>query len=494
MQVFRAPPSGRKFRQSVGYLIRIPLSVLWIFTLMHTAHADEVVSDQSHQTSIAVTIYNENLALVRDVREVPLRAGEIPLAFTEVSALIRPETSIMSAIDGGAPITVLEQNFDYDLLTPAKLLDKYVGSRISVVRVNRVTGEETVEDALVLSNNDGVVLKFDDRIEAGLSGRAVFPSVPENLRDRPTLIMLLNNSEAATRTLELSYLTGGLSWQSDYVAQLSNDETRMDLNGWMTLNNQSGVTFKNALLQLVAGDVQQVRQRFRGQVAESMEMAVAKTMRADVVEEELLDFHLYTLNRPTTVRNKQRKQVSFMSAASVPVVKEYVLEGFPHYYQGSFGGPEVEQKVAVYINFDNTKDSNLGLPLPKGVVRVYKTDSGNRVQFVGEDRIAHTPKEKDVALKLGNAFDVTAQRVQTDFRVQRQNNNRNIYQIEQSVRISNAKSENVSVTIREPIPGDWTVLEESASHTKIASNLAEWKLDVPAGGSVTLRYRVKVIF
>src|SRR5579864_1692630 len=261
-----------------------------------TSAADEQLSTLGQQQSVAVTIYNEDLALVKDERRLTLPRGFTQLAFRDVSAQINPATALLRSLTAPGALSVVEQNFNYDLLTPQKLLEKYVGKTVTVIHTNPATGRETRENALVLSTNDGVVLQYANRVETGVDGRLSFPSLPESLRDRPTLVIDLDNSAGQSQNVELSYLTGGLSWKADYVGELSADDSRLDFNGLITLNNQSGTTYRNAKLQLVAGDVNRV----------SNELEQAKTLgrpvaaAATVSQEALLEYHLYSVNRPTT--------------------------------------------------------------------------------------------------------------------------------------------------------------------------------------------------
>jgi len=473
--------------------IPILLTVLVLLNFSQPfASSAEIVSTLADQQDVAVTIYNDDLALVRDRRQVTLPKGEFELALREVSARIRPETALLRSLGQQKGLTVFEQNFDFDLLTPGKLLEKYVGRSVQVVRTHPQTGADQSESATVLAANEGVVLKVGERIETGLPGRLVFPDVPANLRDRPTLVVNLENVGPASQQVELSYLTGGLGWQADYVAGLSADEKTLDLSGWVTLTNQSGATYRNARLQLVAGDVNRVREerRFRGDVVMAESMAKAAPMMA---EESLFEYHLYTLQRPTTLRENQTKQVALLTAAGVPVSKEYRLNGGSHYYQGRYGDLGEKLKVAVFVEFANKKATNLGLPLPKGVVRVYKEDRAGQPQFIGEDRIDHTPENETVRLKLGDAFDVTANRRQTDFR-KLGGDSRYNYRFESAFEIvvKNARDEAVTVTVVEPVPGDWKVLSENHPHRKGAANAAVWAVPVPAKGETTLNYRVEV--
>lgn len=455
--------------------------------------AVEIISTLEDQKEVAVTIYNEDLALVRDQRQLFLPYGPVDLALREVSARIRPETALLRTLTHPGGLNILEQNFDFDLLTPVKLLEKYVGKEVQLVRTHPETGEDSYETAQVLAANDGVVLKIGNRIETGVPGRLVFPDVPATLRDRPTLVVSLGNKKAGDQTTELTYLTGGLGWQADYVAELSLDDASLDLSGWVTLTNQSGTTYRNALLQLVAGDVNQVREEMllRGDMV--MAASMVREAAPKMSEESLFEYHLYTLQRPTTIRDNQTKQVSLLNAAVVPVNKEFRLQGSPYYYQGQHRDLGQKLKVGVFVEFNNRKKDNLGMPLPKGIVRVYKQDKSGRPQFVGEDRIDHTPENETVRLKLGDAFDVTADRKQSDFRKlggdSRYNDH---FESAYEITLKNAKDEEVTVTVAEPVPGDWQMLSESHKHIKAAADTALWKITVPAKGETVLTYRVEV--
>ncbi|WLT32876.1 DUF4139 domain-containing protein [Geothrix sp. PMB-07] len=460
--------------------------------------AQESSTTLKDQKALAVTIYNDNLALVKDTREVRLPKGEARLAFQEVSANIRPETALLRSLTAPKDFWVAEQNFDFDLLTPQKLLEKYVGEKVTVVRsvpnADGAGSKEVREEATVLATNNGTVLQFADRIETSIPGRLVFPKVPGNLRARPTLVISLNSGVEKPQQLELSYLTGGLSWRADYVANLSSDEKTLDLSGWVTLTNQSGAAYPNATLQLVAGDVNRARDQRTESVAYLAAGAVAKAAPAPkMAEESLFEYHLYTLDRPTTLAVNQTKQVALLSAGSVPVRKEYLLQGQNYYYSGSYGDLGEKQKVGVFVEFDNKESSRLGMPLPKGIIRVYKRDSEGRAQFVGEDNVDHTPKNELVRLKLGDAFDVTAKRKQTDYKsLGRQGKYGYVHESAFEVELKNAKKEPVTVNLLEPLPGDWEMLQSSQPHTKEAAGTARFKVTIPAEGSATLTYRVRV--
>jgi hypothetical protein len=476
---------------------------LFVLALLaaQTAHAlDERASAAADQTALAVTIYNGDLALVKDTRKVRVNGGENLLAWRDVSAQMQPETALLRSTDG-RKLTLLEQNFDFDLLTPQKLLEKSVGESVRVFRTQPITGVEYMEFATILAANEGVVLQFKDRVETGIPGRIGFGTVPASLRDHPTLSMLfttdvpatsfLNTNPLAETGMELSYLTGGLGWKADYVAELSAKEDSIDLNGWVTLTNSSGTAYPNARLQLVAGEVNRTQpERARGQVMmKAMAMADAAPQ---MQEESLFEYHLYTLNRLTTLLDKQTKQVALLSAQNVKTDKEFRFHGANWYYGGQHGELGSKLKPSVFMEFSNAGD-NLGVPLPKGIVRVYKKDSTGRAQFIGEDRIDHTANGEMIKLKLGEAFDITADKKQTDYQkiAAGFNTRGGVIETAYSMEIRNAKSEAITVNVIEPMSGEWQIVQESLPHKKDAAHTAVWNVPVPAEGKTTLTWRVR---
>ncbi len=471
---------------------KIFLSVLLASILAPLLASAEIVSRVGDQQGIALTIYNTNLALVRDQRRVTLPSGRQTLAFREVSEKIRPETALLVAPD----LQLLEQNFEYDLLTPQALVHKYVGRQVFLVKTHPTTGEEQRLKARVLSVAKGVVLQVGDHIESTLPGRLIFPDVPADLRDRPTLTMLVQSTKGGARPVELVYLTGGLSWQADYVAELAADETSLNLRGWVTLTNESGTSYGNARIQLIAGDVNQVsRERDQAMAVRAMKAPMGARLDREMKEEGLFEYHLYTLKRPTTLANRQRKQVALLGGTPVVCKKEFVLQGQSYYFRSRIGEPVKRLKVGVYVRFKNDRTSNLGLPLPAGIIRVYKQDSRGMLQFVGEDRIDHTPENETIRLKLGEAFDVTATKKQTFFKKIAGFSGYNYtYESGYEIVLKNAKEQPVVVRVLEPIPGDWAIRSESAAHQRENANLASWRLKVAAKGETTLRYRVRVSF
>ncbi len=471
-------------------LILLPLSPASAMPETAKKNSEEIVSSLNDQTSVAVTIYNQDLALVRDARKITLKPGQQTLAFREVSANIRPQTALLAA----PGLRVLEQNFEYDLLTPQSLLEKYVGQKVMLVKSHPTTGEETEQEATVLSSGSGTVLRVGDHIESGIPGRLIFPAVPENLRDRPTLTMLVDSKTTEAQPVVLSYLTSGLSWQADYVAELGADDTSLDLNGWVTLKNESGATYENAHLKLVAGDVNRVRERMQPTRMMARGAVLAESaMDSGMSEESMFEYHLYTLGRPTTIKEKQSKQVALMQADSVQVKKEFVLDGQNYYYSNKAGDLGKKMKVGVFVELKNNKEAGIGQPLPAGIMRVYKKDSSGSLQFVGEDRIDHTPENETVRLKLGDAFDVTADKKQTDFK-KLSGFSRYNYAFESAFEmvLKNAKDETVTVRVQEPLPGDWEMVAESAPHVKESASAAVWRIKVEPKSSTVLTWRVKV--
>ena len=451
------------------------------------ADPSEHVSSLGDQRAVGITIYNSELALVRDRRRLTLPRGESHLALRDVSAKIQPETALLASISAPGGLSVLEQNFDYDLLSPQKLLEKYVGRDVDVVRYDPRTGERHTERARVLSTNDGVVLRYADRIETSVNGTLSFPSLPPDLRDRPTLVTDINNDTTGEQDLELTYLTGGLSWKADYTALLAPNDDRLDLRGLITLQNQSGTEYRDATVQLVAGDVNVVQRGLQTIGAVTSRSATA----ARPSEQALFEYHLYTLPRRTTVADNQTKQVELRTATGIPVVKTLELRGSDYYYHSATSDLGTRLKIGTYVTFHN-EGGQLGIPLPRGTVRVYKRDNAGTAQFIGSDSIDHTPKGETVRLHLGDSFDVTANKKQTDFRVV--DSNRDIYESAYEIVLRNAKKTPETVQVIEPIPADWTILVSSLPYHKSSSATATWSVSIPPGSATTLTYRVRVKF
>jgi hypothetical protein len=468
-------------------------ALLGAFLLFTTVDAGaEIITTGDDQQSISLTIYNSNLALIRDTRKITLPTGIETLAFKEISSQIQPETALLK----GGGVDVLEQNYEFDLLSPESLLRKYVGKEITLVRTKGDDDDEYRVKARVLSVTGGVVLQIDDHIETALDGRVIYPDVPLNLRERPTLTMVVESDVQGEKELELSYLTQGLSWKADYVAQLNNDENRIDLKGWVTLVNNSGSSYKMAKLQLVAGEVNRAPEpRTMMPMVAEMSRAMADGMQKNMEQESLFEYHLYSVARPTTLLQNQSKQIALLQENNGIVTKELVLRSRnQNYYYAKVGNIDEKVGVDVFLKIKNDKASNFGLPKPAGIVRVYKEDGSGFSQFIGEDSIDHTPENEIIRIKMGKAFDVTADRVQTDFSVVRgTEKNQRIHESAYTITIKNAKPEAVEVEVEEILPGDWEILSESHEHTKKSATTVSWMVPVKAKSSAQLSYRVRQV-
>ncbi|MDR3674122.1 MAG: DUF4139 domain-containing protein [Acidobacteriota bacterium] len=450
-----------------------------------------VTSTEQDQKELAVTVYNSNVALVRDVRRVHLPGGVIDLRYMDIAAQVNPATVHIVSLTAPKELNVLEQNYEYDLLSPQKLLQKYVGKELTLVRViqeNNSTREVPVK-ALLLSDNDGPVWKVGNEIITGMGAdRYVFPDMPENLYSKPTLVWLLDNRHTGEQAVEASYLTNQMNWNSDYVLTVHSDQKSADLNGWVTVVNQSGTSFRNAQLQLVAGELNRVMPS-GGMVMREMLMKSANAPAPQFQQEALSEYHLYTLQRPTSIQNNESKQISLLAAAGAAVEKVFEVDGQSYYYQSPQSpGQPAKEPVKVLIKFKNTEANSLGVPLPAGTVRVYQGDSKGRVQFIGEDRIDHTPKDETVSLYIGNAFDVVAERKQTDY----QRLGSHSAEVEYEVSLRNHKPEPVTVFVNEPISGDWTMLNSTFKFEKTAAFAARFTVPVAANSEALLKYRVRI--
>jgi hypothetical protein len=448
-------------------------------------------SGLDEQTGVAITVYNVNLGLVKDRREIKLPEGTSDLRFMDVASKIIPTSvSIKSLVDPES-LRILEQNYEYDLLNPQKLLDKYVGKEVKLYQKNPYTEREEILTATLLSNNGGPIFKIGDEITFGHPGRIIFQGVPENLISKPTLVWLLENSLSSAQKVEASYLTDGINWRADYVLTLNERDDMADLSGWVTIDNKSGTTYKNAKMKLVAGDVNRVRDEHEYK-DKMLRFAKAEAMPAapQFKEEEFFEYHIYTLQRTSTIRENQTKQISLVTAGDVPVTKELIFQGAKYYYYNQYGEAMSNQKIGVFVRIENSKENNLGMPLPKGVVRVYKNDTEGSLQFVGEDSIDHTPKDEKIKVKLGDAFDVVAGRKQTDWKKIAYDT----YEAAFEISLRNHKKEDVTVKVIEPIPGDWKMLVNSHDFIKTEAFTAEFNIPVPKDKEVKLTYRVRMRF
>ena len=428
--------------------------------------------------SASVTIYNDNFALVRDTKEVNVKNGQQTIEIDDVSAKIDPTSVLPKFLSDSDKITILEQNYDFDLVSSSKLLQKYIGNDITVERYLPNSQKEKISGKL-LSVQGGTIIKTNnDKIVINPEGEISLSKMPEGLMLKPTLSWLINSKVSGKKKLELTYKTTGFSWVADYVAVLDKDDKKIDLNAWVTINNTSGATYKDAKLKLVAGDVNTVKQSNspRLMMAKNAVMAEqACDSAAGFQEQSFFEYHIYKLQRKANLKDNEKKQIEFTAAQNIPVEKKFT-------YQSS-----KNNKVEISLKFKNNKASNLGIPLPKGKVRVFKSD-GDSIEFVGEDMIDHTPENKDMKLTIGNAFDVTAERKMTS-----SSSSNSGKQSEESYEITlkNAKTENIKVEVIEKFYSNWKIISNSQKFEKKDANTIVFEVDIPAKSEKKVTYKVK---
>jgi len=433
------------------------------------------------QGELAVTIYNGGQALVQDIRQIPIPAGRSRQEFPDVSAQIRPQTVSF----GAAGTAIVEQNFDYDLLSPDALMQKAVGETVTLLRINPATGAETRERAKVLAVNGGVVLQIGPRIEIlrddGLPVRVIFDKIPTNLRAKPTLSITVESKSAGVRPATLSYLTGGLGWSADYVSLYDEKAGTIDVQGWVTLSNSTGTTFDNARTLLVAGTpsargLSGYGSSYRPQQQGELRKAGTET----APREQLGDYYLYPLPERTTIANAQTKQVSFLDVAKVPAQKIY------EFTLGGFDNMTDPKSAASVIKFSSSAQGGLGDALPAGTVRFYQRDLRGDPQFIGESQIGHTPMGSELGLKTGDAFDVKVKATV----VSRERISDRVWRTSMSYLLTNARPQPVTLDFMQR-GLDWywdetRVLKESRKSERLDSDGVKWRTEVPANGEVTI--------
>lgn len=453
-----------------------------MFSLTVWGAAEKTSPSQSQDkplTGIELTVYNEQLALVKDQRYLELLSGVSTLSFSEVSALLDP-SSVMIRTPGLKGVRVLEQNFEHDIVNDAKLLQKYLGQKI---RITDLQGQ--IIEGYLLGTGDNLIIASEPnggevRIVKSTQIKSIdFTKLPGGLMVRPTLVWELQNSNSTAKHLvEVSYLTGGLSWKADYIATVSQDDDRIDLMGWVTLTNYSGIDYPGARLKLVAGDINRAPEEDRANAVQYLKAEMARNADQSFQEQNFFEYHLYTLTRPTTLKNNQLKQVELLTVANVPVQKQYIYEGLAD-----------GKRVKVMLEFENNQTNNLGLPLPKGTIRVQKADHEGSLQLIGEDRIDHTPKDEKVRVYLGNAFDIVGERVRTQVKEPSKNLREETYKIT----LRNHKQESVSITAIENVSGwhESKIIASNHPYRKGEAGKVEFTVTVPAGGEQVIEYTVR---
>lgn len=462
--------------------------VLAVATAAAAAETERSATAQD-RTRMEVTVYNGNLAMVRETRKVGLVGGTNRVALPGVSPAMQPATASVT-LHADRVVTFVDQTFAFDLLTPESLLRHSVGQTVRVIRTNPATGEETVEAAKVLSARSGVILQIGDRIETGIPGRIAYDSLPRTLREKPTLFATFESSGDIDATLDLRYLTGGLTWQADYIGQLDETGAVLTLEAVATVTNSSGTAYENADLRLVAGTINEGPSPVRPAMkAMESQRALGAAAPAPVPAAAVGDMHLYPIPRKTTLADQETRQIILFQSSHVPVTKEFRITGNGNFYTYRIGEPQTMNAERL-LKFTNDEHAGLGVPMPAGTVRVYGATDVVSDTFLGADRIDHTAGGEEVTLSLGRAFDITAERRQTDFKTQ--GLPKNTFESSQEIKIRNASDKPETVKVLDLMPGDWSILRESYPHKKPAANQAEWTVAVPPKGERTLTYSVRV--
>ena len=439
------------------------------------------------QQSVAITIYNSNIGLVKETRLVNLQPGVQTLKFMDVAGKIDPTTVNLKSLLDGMSLQVLEQSFEYDLTNQQKLLEKFVGQKVDLVWLNPESKKEESVEATVLSTQGGNTFQIGDKIFLGHPGRIVLSKIPESVSLQPALLWMLENKLARSQRLEVTYLTSGINWKADYLAILNPSDTQIELTGWVTIENRSGATYRNAQLRLVAGEVQRVREERKEEGAVPRMAMAAKEAAPQFKEEPFFEYHLYTLDRGTTLGDNETKQMVLFGAHQVPASKLFILQGQPHFYWSRYEARGQKQKVGVFLELVNRQENHLGMPLPKGTVRVYKEDKDGTLQFAGEDRIDHMAKDEKFKVKIGEAFDMVAERIQSEYK---QLDSR-VHEVAFEVSLRNQKNEDMKVLVEEPIPGDWEMISNTHPYEKLQANLIRFHVPVGKNQEAKVRYKVR---
>jgi hypothetical protein len=449
---------------------------------------------------VALTIYNQNFGVVRERRKVNLTEKLGTIRFTDVAAQIDgTSVSFKSLTDPGA--TVLEQNYEYDLVSADKLLQKYIDKPITVLTKD---GSRYAGNLLSFDGNQLVIRQYGEKGDLAMVQRGdnvkdiQFSALPDGLITKPTLVWKLATEKVGDQLIEVAYQTAGINWQSDYNAVLNADDSHLDLSGWVTINNESGATYKDAKLKLIAGDVRRVQQPQVMSRVGAAKLAMADEMAAGFEEKAFFEYHLYTLGRSTTVADNQTKQIELLKTADVPVKKVFLYDGAPQYrwYGGlvtdtGYGSGEGNKKINVIIELKNSQDNHMGMPLPKGKVRLYKRDPADAsLEFIGEDQIDHTPKDETVKLHIGDAFDIVGERKRTDFHV---DTSGHVMTESFEIHVRNHKTEAVDVLVKEPLYrwNNWEITQASAKWTKYDSSTIHFPVTVAKDGEQVITYTVR---
>lgn len=450
---------------------------------------DPLATDGKYSEDLSLTIYGDSRALVEDNRRIRFSGGEEVIELPGVSSAILPQSVTIKSSD----MEILEQNFDFDLLTPAKLMEKAVGEYVEIVKTNPATGKEERERAKVLSVNNGVVIQVGDRIEVlrddNIPTRVVFPKVPKNLRASPTLSLRVDSNSAGTRDANMTYISSGLTWKSDYVAVFDEVGKKMSLQGWATIDNTTNTTFHDAEISVVAGQVGKANNRNNyNNYNRNNNRNTNQGQRRGGIEagsaERIGDNYLYRLPGETSLASKQKKQISFVDADEITAEKVY------EYYNWNFSSQNNPVNVDSRIAFSNSTAGGMGEALPAGTVRVYAEDQKGKAQFIGEEAIGHIAAGSDISMKIGEAFDITVKPTL----LKSTNISSRVKEYEMTFKLRNASPKEVTVNIYQSMPGRWydyEMLEESHDSTEKSDSQRVWAVKIPAEGETSLTFKTR---
>ncbi len=482
------------------YLVVMGLALLALLSLTIGCQGGSPLSAQStpraeaKSTGVDLTVYNQNVALVKDKRVLALKSGTNEVRFTDVAAQIDPTSVQFTSLTDPNGTRVIEQNYAYDIVGSQKILQKYLDQTVSLV-----TEDGSKYSGKLLSGSDDIILQSDDgqvtTVKLARVRELKFPNLPGGLITKPTLIWLVNASKDGNQDAQVTYLTNGINWKANYVVVVNKDDTAMNLNGWVTIDNQSGATYEDANLKLVAGDVRRVTPTPAARDVYALPTAAPKAPEAQFTQQDFFEYHLYSLQRATTIRNRETKQIEFTSTANTPINKLFVYDGASNlrFYGYQITDPSYgktsDTKVAVMLEFKNSEQNKLGIPLPKGTIRVYKADADGGNQFIGEDNIDHTPKDEIIRLNIGNAFDVVGERKQTNFNKLSDRVIEETYEI----KLRNHKKEAVEVRVVEHLFrwSNWQIVKSNQDYTKLDSQTIEYRVKVAPDGESTVNYTVR---
>ena len=467
----------RRFERSKPWIVAAGIATLCAGA--RPSASQELTSTADMRRDVSLTVYGSDLCLVRELREIETRDGMFRLRYQDVTSGIQPATVAVRAT-GRRGVRVVEQSYEYDLISKSQLMEKYVGRQVGYRMKDGSRGTATL-----LSTHEGYVYELGGQIVFELPGDVVLDALPAGLSPRPTLVWTLDGARAGRQEIEVGYLSGGFGWQADYVLALDVGESKAQLTGWITLDNRSGATFENAQVKLVAGDVNRVREMMQQRFRTAGFAAEAAT---SFDEQASFEYYTYTLERRTNLKNNESKQIRFFDATDVQVRKSYHLRGTQVRLSPQFKMQSIPERVSVMVRLQNSKANNLGAPIPGGIVRVYKDGAEGAREFLGESRVGHTPRDEHLELEVGRAFDVVGEHVQTDYRRGADRS----YEVAFDVKLRNHKETDIEVVVEEEFMGDWKILTNSLPYEKTTATTATFKVPVAAGGETVLTYRATI--